>query len=293
MLADHDIDWFAGELAATAEAMGQVIGENAAALMIADFRGFHKDQLREALRRVRMEGTGKLTPKALLDQLDAIAGRPGADEAWALALQARDESLTVIWTNEIEQAWAAAGVMIKGKDQVGARMAFKQAYDRIVQDARAQLKHPAPVITVGQDKGHRYRVVMEALQANRIPVEMAKTALEGCAQFEDGAFVPLLHSVQPPVIAYSSQGAPLALPPPKSIDAALSAPAPNGFVAPAVAQHIKHVLAAHAKGQRAAQRAKRRPMAVARLERMRLKHAKAQADGLVQNHLSAQQGGAL
>lgn len=70
----------------------------------------------------------------------AADGRPGADEAWATALQARDEAASVVWTEETAQAWDTARRVLDLGDEVGARMAFRDAYNRLVEEARRQRK---------------------------------------------------------------------------------------------------------------------------------------------------------
>src|SRR5688572_5877701 len=50
-------------------------------------------------------------PADLVAQLDGLAaadGRPGPEEAWAIALRSRDEGDTVVWTAEMAQAVAIA-----------------------------------------------------------------------------------------------------------------------------------------------------------------------------------------
>jgi hypothetical protein len=84
-------------------------------------------------------------PADVVAQIDGQAaddGRPGADEAWAGALKARDESASVVWTVETEQAWAVARAVLQIGDEVGARMAFRDAYNRMVDEAR---RHRRPV----------------------------------------------------------------------------------------------------------------------------------------------------
>jgi hypothetical protein len=285
MLSNRDIDWLAGELAATAEAMGQVISDNTVALMVADFRCFPKAQLKEALHRVRMEGTGRLTPKALLDQLDAINGRIGADEAFALVLKAKDETQTVVWTDEIAQAWTACAPMLEGRDQVGARMAFKQAYERIVQDARAQLKRPVPAYSLGSDPELRRVAIAQAHEQGRLPLAMALDALEGIAQFDpqQNAFVAL---------GYTAPGPLKLLPGPSGMTAlgqiVNSKPTVSGILPANVVEHIKKAREAAAKG---AQRVKRRQQAQQRLERMKFSKRQREIGAAVQQHLNQQQKG--
>ena len=279
MLNDHDIDWLAGELAATAEAMGQVLSDNTAALMIADFQSFTKEQLKEALHRVRMESTGKLTHKAVLDQLDTINGRLGADEAFALVLKAKDETQTVVWTDEIALAWTACAPVLQSKDQVGARMAFKQAYERIAQDARAHMRRPTPVISAGSDPELRRVAITQAHKQGRLPFDMAKHALKGLSEFDpdQNTFVAL----------GASSATQLALPPPTAgVGAVLVQMPVAGLVAPQVAKHFRDVREAAAKK---AAKVRRRKLAMERLDRMRLKQRKRQLDQAVQEHLSQKQ----
>lgn len=283
MLSNRDIEWLAMELAATAEAMGQVISDNTVALMVADFRVFPKHQLKEALHRVRMEGTSRLTPKVLLDQLDAINGRLGADEAFALVLKAKDETQTVVWTDEVAQAWAAVYSMVQSKDQVGARMAFKQAYERIAQDARAQLKRPEPAFSLGTDPELRRVAITQAHEQGRLPLALALDALEGVAQFDaqKNTFVALGHTPSP-----------LALPAPSN-DGGLShlvtnKPTVSGILPANVVEHIKKAREAAAKS---AARTKRRQQAMKRLERMKFAKRQREIGAAVQQHLNQQQKG--
>lgn len=282
MLSSKDVTWLTEELVATIEAMGGEASMKVVGMMVADFRAFPKSQLKEALHRVRMEGSGKLTPKVLLDQLDAISGRLGADEAFALVLKAKDETQTVVWTDEIAQAWAATYSLVQSKDQVGARMAFKQAYDRIVQDARAQMKRPAPAYSLGSDPELRRVAVTQAHEQGRLPLTMALDALDGIATFD---------STENTFVSLGYRPASLALPAP-SANGGLShliaqQPSVSGILPPSVTAHIKQALERAAANQKQAQR---RKQALQRLERMQLAKKKREIDQAVQQHLAKQKG---
>ena len=85
---------------------------------------------------------GRVTPKPadIIEQIDASAlndVRPGAEEAWAIALRSQDEADTVVWTAECAEACSLAKPVMALGDEVGARMAFKEAYVRLVAAARA------------------------------------------------------------------------------------------------------------------------------------------------------------
>lgn len=106
-------------------------------------------------------------PADVVAQIEGQAaddGRPGADEAWANALKARDESASVVWTVETEQAWSVARSVLQLGDEVGARMAFRDAYCRLVDEAR---RHRQPVewrASLGFDPAGRIAAVEAANQ---------------------------------------------------------------------------------------------------------------------------------
>ncbi len=47
-----------------------------------------------------------------------------------------DESTSVVWTDEMCQAWGVAAPLLEDGDKVGARMAFKESYARLIEEAR-------------------------------------------------------------------------------------------------------------------------------------------------------------
>lgn len=102
--------------------------------------------------------------------IDRSTGRPSADEAWALALQAADEDDTVVWTNEIAQAYGAASEILTAGDKVGARMAFRAAYERIVQDTVGPAKWQ---VSLGHDPERRETAITKAVQIGRLNHEQA------------------------------------------------------------------------------------------------------------------------
>lgn len=289
MLADHEIDWLVATLVGTAEAMGGEISENTAAMMAADLSAFSKPQLQQALHRVRMEATGKLNTKIILDQLDAAYGRPGADEAWALALKARDESATVVWNNEIQEAWGAIGSMAHGKDQVGARMAFKDAYQRVVLNARGAQRVPEAVIAIGYDKAQRISAVTEAYAKGLICLGLAQDALEQCAELKTTAAGQPYFEALPVARGLPQLAAPDAQPvlmlagPEGATGGAMVAQAATALVPPKVAQAIKDGLE---RGRDAAKKKKRRAMAQERLQRIVFKIRKREAGQAVNAYLN-------
>jgi hypothetical protein len=93
----------------------------------------------------------------------------GADEAWSLALASFDESATVVLTAEISQARAAAWPVWECGDKVGARMAFKAAYERAMAGAGV----PVWYVSEGFDADARGVAVAEAVRLGRVGHEVA------------------------------------------------------------------------------------------------------------------------
>lgn len=119
------------------------------------------------------------SPADILAQIQAAEeadGRPGPEEAWSIALRSNDEFATVVWTQEIAQAKLAAQPMLDIGDEVGARMAFREAYNRIVAEARSAGIPPAWTASLGFDADARETALRQAAAAGRIPALPAPEA---------------------------------------------------------------------------------------------------------------------
>lgn len=115
--------------------------------------------------------------------IDRSTGRPSADEAWALALQAADEEDTVVWTDEIAQAYGAASEILIAGDKIGARMAFRAAYERIVRDSVGPAKWQ---VSLGHDPERREAAIAKAVQVGRLSHEQAARFLPAPEITADG-----------------------------------------------------------------------------------------------------------
>lgn len=95
-------------------------------------------------------------------------GRPTADEAWAVAITAIDESKTVVWTKETEESFWRCKPLLDIGDKVGARRSFIDAYEKAVIEAR---KNGVPMthgISLGNDQKNRTDAVFTAVSAGLI-----------------------------------------------------------------------------------------------------------------------------
>lgn len=173
MLDDRDTQWLVEQLIGTSELLGQQMSPAAAAMLADDLSAYPRELLAKAMTRVRTEHTGRLTPKAVLDRIDEVMGRPGANEAWAMASRALDERDTVVWTGEMAEAWGVARDVAAGGDMVGARMAFISAYERLVRTARDERRLPEVTVSIGWDGELRGQAVEKAVQLGYLSAEKA------------------------------------------------------------------------------------------------------------------------
>lgn len=99
----------------------------------------------------------------------------GADEAWAL--MPKSESDSAMLTDEIAQAMAAASTLIEGGDKIAARMAFKDAYGRLVEKAKVEGRPPRFFPSFGTDPTGRVTMLAGAVQKGQLTLTAATEAL--------------------------------------------------------------------------------------------------------------------
>lgn len=182
MLSSDAIAQLAAAIVATAEMLGQTISATAAEMIADDLAEYGPDEIKEALRACRRELTGKLTLAAVLQRIHAADGRPGRDEAWAIALQAGDERDTVVLTGEIMAALQVARPILEARDKIGARMAFLGAYDRLIAQARQDAQPVRWEVSLGFDPELRARAIKQARDLGRLPAPEADRLLLQHAQ---------------------------------------------------------------------------------------------------------------
>lgn len=173
-MTDNEQEQVVKMLVVTAEVMGTEIKPAAAMLMAEDLSGYDFRAVMTALTRCRREISGRLTLKAVMDILSPAGGWLTANEAWATALPATDERVTVVWTRESAKAWQVALPLIEQGDKVGARMAFISAYDRHVADARSNGRPPEQQVSIGWDVHNRAPAIEKAQQQGLLPPPVAE-----------------------------------------------------------------------------------------------------------------------
>lgn len=111
---------------------------------------------------------GFLTPSAGND------GRPEANEAWVTALAGNDERKTVRWTTETAQALSQDVKDLLEGDETAARMAFKDIYTRLCNEARAANRPVEWIVSWGYDRIQREDFARSAVESGVIQLEHVK-----------------------------------------------------------------------------------------------------------------------
>jgi hypothetical protein len=160
-------------LAVAVELTGTQLSEVAARIMAQDLARYPEAQVLEALDRCRRELKGRLTIADVVSRLGD--GRPGPEEAWSMLPMTEDA--TVVWTDEMREAFGVAYPLIKAGDLIPARMAFLEKYRQEVQYARDRKRPVEWGVSLGHDKDGRELVILDSVQKGRLTVEHAKTLL--------------------------------------------------------------------------------------------------------------------
>ena len=118
-------------------------------------------------------------PADILEILNSICsdGRPGADEAWAMI--PRDEQTSVVMNQEMSEALGIVQPLLDEGDQVAARMAFKEAYTRIVDANKRNGIKPKWYPSLGHEPSMREQVLKDAVRLGRLPASQAIAILPG------------------------------------------------------------------------------------------------------------------
>ncbi len=159
----------------TFEVCGASTPSPGAAHMIQErLEGYPELAVSKALDKCMSEVKGRLSLADIISRIDD--GRPGPEEAWAMI--PRDEYSSVVWTEDMAQAFGIMRQLLlrdDGKpDLVGARMAFREAYSKIIEDARSARVPVKWVPSLGQDPMGRESALLDAVERGRLPAAHAR-----------------------------------------------------------------------------------------------------------------------
>lgn len=172
-MRDTDFKAFAAELDTVFSLYGKQPSADQKGMFFGALKPFPLEGVKLALQahmRDPQRGRFAPLPADVVAQIEGMVeqdGRPGVEEAWALCLRGQDEAETIVWTGEMAEAWETARVVLP--DEVGARMAFKETYGRLVAAARCQRLPAAWTVSLGHDPQRRALAVTQAVTAGRLP----------------------------------------------------------------------------------------------------------------------------
>lgn len=189
-------------IAVTAELCGRMFSPAAALMFAQDLAGFPDNAVLAALTRCRKEVRGMLTIQDVVSRIDD--GRPGVEEAWAMI--PRDEASSVVWTEEMAQAYGTASLLLDEGDRIGARMAFKEAYAKLVAEARDRKHPPKWTPSLGGDVAGRQLALIDAVRANRLPMAHAMLLMDAYPDMQQGMLMSLGVAEHPLLAAPNKEG---------------------------------------------------------------------------------------
>lgn len=146
---------------------GKVLSTPAMQFVIEALNEYQLDTLLAAIKKHVQTARFAPTPADIIELIASHSGAKhiNADEAWTIALKSFDEFETVVWTREIAEARAIAGPLYASGDTIAARMAFREAYNRIIKTAG----EPKWFVNAGFDAARRADAVKEAILLKRLP----------------------------------------------------------------------------------------------------------------------------
>lgn len=158
---------------ATYEVAGQDISDLAIQAIVKELSAYPAPHVHMALTRC-MKELRKITLVDILDRLPN--GHPGPEEAWAVVSRTMDnEAVSIVWTEEMAQAAGTARSL--AHDPVAARLAFKETYTALVQQARLRQQAPKWSASLGYDQHGREQALQEAVDKGRLGLEYARKLL--------------------------------------------------------------------------------------------------------------------
>ena len=168
---------------ASVEVTGGKPSDSAITLAFTILQKYDIDTVKKALgAHLSDPRTGKFQPKPadVIEQIQKVLhndGRPEANEAWAIAIGSFDESSTVILNDDIAAALEFCSRIYSDGDKTGARMAFKESYEKIVARARDERKTLKWWPSLGHDKHGRESVLKDAVVKGLLPASQVNGIL--------------------------------------------------------------------------------------------------------------------
>lgn len=152
-------------LTMAASVMGTTMGDEALEYIERELQEYSPVESLQAIRRCMREVKHKLTLADILERLPNQ--HPKAEEAWGICKDSIvSEAVTVVRTSLMAEACGAAWPL--ADDLVAARMAFKEKYQSLVDQAKARNEPPKWEASLGHDKAQREGPLLRAVQEGKL-----------------------------------------------------------------------------------------------------------------------------
>lgn len=190
------VKWITDQVAALGLALGDEPSGERLVVYAEDLCDIPQDRLATAFQKTRREYEyPKLPPVAFIRRMAGAAsnadGRPGPEEAWArMPKGARMEDDSIVWCEEERAAYNACRSLLLDGDLIGARMAFKERYEKELAAARSQGKSTHWIVSAGYDVEHRLITLAVAVQEKQISLQHAMNFIPGQRQDDFARMLP-------------------------------------------------------------------------------------------------------
>lgn len=173
----------------------QALSDFALDVFLEDVDGHSFVDVMTAIRNTRKQAKGRISIGDIMQQMENMDGRPSAEEAWALAVKSRDEDLTIVLTQETQEAWlSGASELLDIGDKFNASRAYIEKYNQLVIAARDKNVPISWFVSLGNDKDQRDDVVRQAYAEKKITKAQAQTMLP-YHKADEGTYKALQNSV--------------------------------------------------------------------------------------------------
>lgn len=176
---EHDKPAFAKALKAAFTVTNATIGPDGSELWWRLMQRYDLTPFQSAVMRFLETARFPPKPADIIEIIQAMDGRLGADEAWQIAQGAMDENTTVVMNDEIAEAWGISQSIYLDGDKTGARMAFRSAYDRIVAESRSKGIPVKWWPSLGHDPAGREAPLVRAVEQGRLTSGHVQALLPG------------------------------------------------------------------------------------------------------------------
>ena len=163
------------EIINTLMGMAEIYGKNitpiGATIFLQELSDYPEAEVLAALKKSFKTKKYFPLPSEIADIIAERDGRPSPEEAWALI--PKNESDSVVWCDEMREAWGVALDLID-YDKIGARNAFIGKYVQLVKESREKRIPVKWVPSLGYSQSGRDAAMVQALEKNRITLEFAQ-----------------------------------------------------------------------------------------------------------------------